>query len=387
MTTIRLPASGGRIEDYTLGQPGAFHGQARGSFDRIAFAAAHVVSDPLAHGNPTLDTCIDWDATIRYRQYLWSLGFHVAEAMDTAQRGAGLDWTNALRLIAATLDAAHGTPGARVACGVGTDQLAPAETRSLDDVIAAYEEQCAAVERLGGRLIVMASRALARIARAPEDYARVYGRILTQCRKPVILHWLGEAFDPQLAGYWGARDVSSAMDVCLALIDEHASKVDGIKISLLDKDLEIRMRRCLPRGVRMYTGDDFNYPELIAGDDRGHSDALLGIFDGIAPAASVALSALGAGNQQRFLEILEPTLPLARHLFAAPTRFYKTGIVLLAHLCGHQAHFTMVGGQQACRSTLHLAELFRLADRAGIFPDPGLAAARMRAVMQTHGVQ
>ncbi|MFN6998247.1 MAG: DUF993 family protein, partial [Aquincola tertiaricarbonis] len=262
------------------------------------------------------------------------------------------------------------------------------------------EEQMEAIEALGGRLIVMASRALARVASGPADYERVYGRILHQARQPVILHWLGEMFDPALAGYWGGgSDVQAAMDTALGIIEAHADKVDGIKISLLDKDKEIAMRRRLPatggadgQGVRMYTGDDFNYAELIAGDGHGparvhgQSDALLGIFDAIAPAASAALSALAAGDEARFHEILTPTVPLSRHIFAAPTRFYKTGVVFMAWLNGHQQHFTMVGGQQSTRSLVHLAELFRLADAARLLDDPALAAQRMRTLLALHGV-
>jgi len=299
----------------------------------------------------------------------------------------GLDWRTSFELIRRTLDAARDVPGAIVASGAGTDHLAPDDARSVDDVIAAYEEQMSAIEALGGRLIVMASRALARIARSPADYERVYDRILRQARQPVILHWLGEMFDPALAGYWGDSDHRRAMETALGVIAANASKVDGIKISLLDAGKEVAMRRKLPAGVRMYTGDDFNYAELIAGDAQGHSDALLGIFDAIAPAASAALSKLAAGDDQQFHAILGPTVPLSRHIFAAPTRFYKTGVVFLAWLNGHQSHFAMVGGQQSTRSMLHLAELFRLADTAGVLTDPPLAVARMRAFLAVNGVE
>ena len=312
--------------------------------------------------------------------------------MDTAQRGMGLDWPTSLELIRRTLDAARDVPGALVASGCGTDHLAPDAVTSVDGVIRAYEEQMAAIERLGGRLIVMASRALARVARGPDDYARVYSRALSQARQPVILHWLGEMFDPALAGYWGGADVDAAMETALGVIASHASKVDGIKISLLDKHKEIAMRRRLPPGVRMYTGDDFDYAELIAGDGVGdepthrHSDALLGIFDAIAPAASAALAALAAGDSQRFHDLLAPTVPLSRHIFRAPTRFYKTGVVLMAWLNGHQNHFVMVGGQQSARSLLHFAEAFRLADQAGLLEQPELAVRRMKTLLALHGV-
>jgi len=193
-------------------------------------------------------------------------------------------------------------------------------------------------------------------------------------------------FDPALAGYWGHRDHRSAIDSVLGIIAAHAHKVDGIKISLLDRTIERDMRRRLPRGVRMYTGDDFHYAELIAGDDQGHSDALLGIFDAIAPAASAALSALAGGDRPAFDAILATTVPLARHIFEAPTRFYKTGIVFMAYLTGLQDHFIMVGGQQSARSLPHLAELFRRADRAGLLRDPELAHRRMCGVLALYGI-
>jgi hypothetical protein len=320
------------------------------------------------------------------------MGLGVAEAMDTAQRGMGLDWPTSLELIRRSLDAAKDYPNALIASGCGTDHLAPDAAKGVDDVIRAYEEQMAAIEMLGGKLIVMASRALARVAKSAADYERVYDRILRQAKEPVILHWLGEMFDPALAGYWGSTDTDRAMDTALAVIAANMSKVDGIKISLLDKDKEIAMRRRLPGGVRMYTGDDFNYAELIEGDDVGawptqrHSDALLGIFDAIAPAASVALAELAAGNAAKFHAILGPTVPLSRHIFQAPTRFYKTGVVFMAWLNGHQDHFVMVGGQQSTRSLPHLCELFRLADAAGLIETPELAVHRMKHLLALHGI-
>jgi hypothetical protein len=273
-----------------------------------------------------------------------------------------------------------------LASGAGTDHLDPAAAKSLDDVIRAYEEQFEAIEAAGSPVILMASRALVRVARSPDDYLKVYDRLISQAREPVIIHWLGEMFDPQLAGYWGSSDISHAMTTALAAIRAHPDKVDGIKISLLDAAWEIEMRRQLPAGVRMYTGDDFNFAELIAGDSEGHSDALLGIFDAIAPAASAALSRLAAGDEAGFQRILGPTVPLSRMIFSAPTRFYKTGVVFLAWLNGRQDHFTMVGGQESARSITHLAEVFRLADQAGLFRDPELAAARMRALLAVHGI-
>ena len=397
---IRLPTADGRLAPYTLRGPTTFAPPAPGAvFNRIAYSAAHVVADPLAAVDPGAGCAIDGDATLAYRRRLWGLGLGVAEAMDTAQRGMGMDWPTSLQLIQRSIEAARDTPGALLASGCGTDQLAPEDARSVDDVIAAYEEQMAAIEGLGGKLILMASRALARVARGPADYERVYDRLLRQARQPVVLHWLGEMFDPALAGYWGSRDTAKAMDTALGVIAAHPHKVDGIKISLLDKDQEVAMRRRLPsiggpqgRGVRMYTGDDFNYAELIAGDGVGdtpehqHSDALLGIFDAIAPAASAALTALAAGDSARFHAILGPTVPLSRHIFQAPTRFYKTGVVFMAWLNGHQNHFVMVGGQQSTRSLLHLAELFRLADAAGLIEQPELALRRMHTLLAWHGL-
>jgi hypothetical protein len=389
---LRLPRPDGSLGVYTLSgtTPPKPSGGIR--FNRIAYSAAHVVADPRAAVDPWLQCAIDWDATIAYRRRLWSLGLGVAEAMDTAQRGMGLDWPTSLELIGRSLAAARDHPGALIASGCGTDHLAPESARSVDDVIRAYEEQMEAVEKLGGRLIVMASRALARVATGPADYEKVYARILSQARAPVILHWLGDMFDPALAGYWGTKDAGAAMDTVLGIIGAHASKVDGIKISLLDKDKEIAMRRRLPANVRMYTGDDFNYAELIAGDGRGaeavhgKSDALLGIFDAIAPAAGAALEELAMGHLDRFHAILGPTVPLSRQIFAAPTRFYKTGVVFMAWLNGHQSHFTMVGGQQSARSLLHFAELFRLADAANLLEQPALSVSRMRTLLALHGL-
>jgi hypothetical protein len=390
---LTLPTASGALAPYTLrGNTPAkpSHGV---RFNRIAYSAAHVVADPLAAVDPWLQCAVDWDATIGYRRHLWSLGLGVAEAMDTAQRGMGLDWPTSLELIRRSLDAAKDVPGALVASGCGTDHLNIDDVKRVDDVIRGYEEQMAAIEALDGKLIVMASRALARVATSPADYERVYNRILSQARQPVVLHWLGDMFDPALTGYWGSADVDRAMDTALGIIAAHPDKVDGIKISLLDKDKEIAMRRRLPPGVRMYTGDDFNYAELIAGDGHGSepthgkSDALLGIFDAIAPAASAALGELAQGNVEKFHAILGPTVPLSRHIFAAPTRFYKTGVVFMAWLNGHQSHFTMVGGQQSTRSLQHLAELFRLADAANLLEHPDLAVKRMKTLLALHGVE
>ena len=398
--TLQLPNLQGRLQTYTLSGSTPVQPTGKPAFNRIAYSAAHVVADPRAAIDPWLQCAVDWDSTIAYRRRLWSLGLGVAEAMDTAQRGMGLDWPTSLELIRRSLDAAKDMPGALVASGCGTDHLVLEDVKSIDDVIRGYEEQMDAIEKLGGKLIVMASRALARVAKGPADYEKVYDRILSQAKQPVVLHWLGDMFDPALAGYWGTRDLDLAMDTALAIITAHADKVDGIKISLLDKDKEIAMRRRLParggadgQGVRMYTGDDFNYAELIAGDGagpaqrHGQSDALLGIFDAIAPAASAALGELARGNTRQFHDILGPTVPLSRHIFAAPTRFYKTGVVFMAWLNGHQSHFTMVGGQQSTRSLVHFAELFRLADAANLLEQPELAVHRMKTLLALHGVE
>jgi hypothetical protein len=391
--TLTLPTAAGSLQPYALRGATPIKPAAGVRFNRIAYSAAHVVADPLAAIDPWLQSAVDWDTTIAYRQHLWSLGLGVAEAMDTAQRGMGLDWPTSLELIRRSLDAAQDVPGALVASGCGTDHLVLENVKTVDEVIAGYEAQMAAIEKLGGKLIVMASRALARVAKSPADYERVYDRILSQARQPVVLHWLGDMFDPALAGYWGSSNVEQAMDTALGIINAHPDKVDGIKISLLDKDKEIAMRRRLPPGVRMYTGDDFNYAELIAGDGHGsepfhgQSDALLGIFDAIAPAASAALGELAQGNIDKFHAILGPTVPLSRHIFAAPTRFYKTGVVFMAWLNGHQKHFTMVGGQQSTRSLQHFAELFRLADAANLLEQPELAVHRMKTLLALHGVE
>jgi len=388
---INLPTEAGKLDTFVLSEPRAFPDKAKGAFNRVAFSAAHVVADPRPAHDPWLDCAVDWDSTLRYREYLWDLGMGVAEAMDTAQRGMGLDWPTSLDLIkravraAKAWEARNGRP-ALIASGCGTDHLDINAVRSVDEVIRAYEEQMAAIEAAGGRLIVMASRALARIAKSPADYERVYDRVLSQAKEPVIIHWLGEMFDPALAGYWGNADHMQAMQTAIGIINAHAAKVDGVKISLLDKEKEIVMRRQLAKGVRMYTGDDFSYAELIAGDSQGYSDALLGIFDAIAPAASASLTALAAGDRKTFDDILAPTVPLSRHIFRAPTRFYKTGVVFMAYLNGLQDHFVMVGGQQSARSILHLAELFRLADRAGLLRKPDLARERMKTVLALHGM-
>jgi hypothetical protein len=383
--SVKLARSDGSTYNYTLAHEPLVP-QQRGGFEtRVAFAAAHVVVDPLRTAEPLTNPVIDWDATLAYREHLWSLGFGVAEAMDTAQRGMGLDWPLALELIKRSTAAAK-TRGALVASGAGTDHLPVSKTHTLQDVTNAYLEQCEAIEAVDGRIILMASRALAAVARHADDYASVYARVLAQVQQPVILHWLGPMFDPALEGYWGETAISAATENCLNIIHAHKEKTDGIKISLLDADLEVSMRCKLPPGVRMYTGDDFNYDRLILGDEHGHSDALLGIFDAIAPAASLALAALDAGDSPRYQQLLSSTIPLSRHIFASPTQHYKTGVVFLAFLNGFQSHFRMVRGMESARSTAHLCELFVLADQAGVLRDPDLAIQQMRSFLLLAGV-
>ena len=382
-TALSLPLPDGTLSSYLpSSQVAEFAKPATPITSRIAFGAAHVVKDPL--GPDSGEAAIDWDATIRYREHLWSYGLGVAEAMDTAQRGMGLDYQATKALIARACAAARSAAGA-IVCGAGTDQLAAAAT-SLDEIATAYEEQFEHIEASGGRIVMMASRQLAASARGPEDYAAVYDRVLAQVKEPVIIHWLGEMFDPALAGYWGVDGVNAAMDACLDVMTRNAQKIDGIKMSLLDADHEIAMRARLPAGIRMYTGDDFNYPDLILGDGDVHSDALLGIFDAIAPAASAALQALDVGDVERYNAIFEPTVALSRHIFQTPTFYYKTGVVFLAYLNGFQDHFRMVAGLESARSIVHLAELFRLADRAGVLLDPALATERMSLVLKLAGI-
>jgi hypothetical protein len=378
--TVRLP--GGPL---TLSGAGAGYATPGAPFTgRVAYAAAHVVADPDAENVPGAPAVLDWDATLAFRRHLWSHGFGVAEAMDTAQRGMGLDYPAARELVRRSAAEARAAGGAIVA-GVATDQL-PAGPASLDDIRKAYAEQLGDVLDAGAGPVLMCSRHLAAAARTADDYLDVYGRLLADADRPVVLHWLGEAFDPLLAGYWGANDPATAAGTVLQLIEAYPGKVDGIKLSLLDEAFEVAVRRRLPAGVRLYTGDDFNYPVLIRGDEQGHSHALLGVFAAIAPPAAAALRALDAGDLAEYDRILGPTVALSRHLFGTPTWYYKTGIVFLAWLAGHQDHFTMVGGVQSGRSPRHLAELLRLADAAGLLPDAELAAGRARAFFTTAGV-
>jgi hypothetical protein len=383
-----LPTADARVEPYRQTGTPLTPRSPKIPLTRTAFAAAHVVSDPLRERNPW-DTrpAVDWEATLAFRTQLWDQGLHLAEAMDTAQRGMGVDWPTALELIQRTMRAAKAHPlKPRVACGAGTDHMALADLSTPDAIVAAYTEQAEAIEAAGGQLILMASRAFPAIKATEDTYHLVYRRLIDGAKDPVILHWLGDMFDPALTGYWGSTDVTKASDFVLSLIEENASKVDGIKISLLDQAHEEEFRARLPEGVRLYTGDDFNYAPLIEGDGTHFSHALLGIFAAIAPAASQALEALALGDRDTYHRLFAPTVPLSREIFRAPTRFYKAGIAFLSWLNGHQSHFIMPAGFQSSRDITHYAQVFRLADAAGLLSRPDLAEARMKTLLSLHGI-
>ncbi|MCF1303426.1 dihydrodipicolinate synthase family protein [Raoultella ornithinolytica] len=387
MLSIHLPTPQGIMTNYPLVTTEERPTVITPAFNRIAYAAAHVVIDPQHQGADWLNNPrIDWDATLAYRHHLWRLGFNIAEAMDTAQRGMGVSWEIAKELIIRSLQEAQTVPGADLAAGVGTDQLEAAHATTLEQVIAAYEEQMELVEQHNGKIILMASRALAKVAKTPQDYLAVYNRLLEQSQDKIILHWLGEMFDPALAGYWGSTDFAAAADTVLEIIANNVDKVEGIKISLLSKEKEVAFRKRLPSQVKMYTGDDFNYPELIAGEDGHYSHALLGIFDAIAPVAAAALNELALGNSGEYYRLMNPTVALSREIFKAPTQYYKAGIVFLAWLNGHQSHFSMAGGMQEAREISHYAEIFRLADQAGLLQDPQLATRRMKNLLTVYGL-
>lgn len=385
---IALPLDG-VMRSYQLSSPGAWRRPDRPIASRIAYAAAHVVPRVTADNTPGAPADLDWDATLAYRHELWSYGLGVADAMDTAQRGMGMSWAATAELIRrSAVEAA--SVGGRLACGAGTDQLELPDIRSgtagLATVTDAYREQIATIGEAGAQVVVMASRALAAVATSADDYLSVYRTLLSEVGRPVILHWLGEMFDPALRGYWGSTDIDSATATFVRLIEENADKVDGVKVSLLDAGHEVALRRALPAVVRLYTGDDFNYPELIMGDEHGHSDALLGIFAAIYPAASTALQEIDAGDPVHAREILDSTQELGRHIFEAPTYYYKTGIAFLAWLNGHQPGFALVGGLASGRSVTHLTKIFVLADRAGLLADPDRAAHRMRVFLELNGI-
>jgi hypothetical protein len=383
---IILPGEDRSLRRYELGAASPYEPPREPLRSRVVYAAAHVVADPFAEGALESGARLDWEATLAYRRYLWAMGLSVAEAMDTAQRGMGLHWSACRELIARTAAEARAAHGG-LACGASTDQLPPGRA-GLKEIGEAYEEQCAFIEEAGGTVVVMASRHLAASARGPEDYLRVYEHVLSRVSRPVILHWLGEVFDPQLAGYWGSRDLDAATQTVVQIARRHAAKIDGIKVSLLDAGREIDLREQLQRhDIRLYTGDDFNYLDLIRGDARGYSHALLGIFDPIAPAASAAIQALDRGEVGAYEAILAPTVPLARHIFCTPTYYYKTGVVFLAYLNGHQQHFRMVGGLESARSIVHLSQILVLADQARLLRLPDMAASRMRKVLAVSGIE
>jgi hypothetical protein len=387
VSVLRLPTSSGDLERYQpLATAPSWPAPAGPPRTRTAYAAAHVVAHPSGETVPGGTARLDWEATLAFRRHLWSYGFGVAEAMDTAQRGMGLDWPATTELIARSADEARAV-GGEIVVGVATDHLEqPPGAADLDAVLKAYLTQLELAERAGARAVLMCSRHLVAAAKDADDYRSLYGELLRQASEPVVLHWLGTAFDPALAGYWGSTDLDDATTTLLGIIAEHPAAVDGVKISLLDADREIALRRALPAGVRLYTGDDFHYPELILGDDQGFSHALLGVFDAIAPAAAAALHALDRDDVDAYASAMAATLPLARHLFAAPTYYYKTGLTFLAWLAGRQNGFTMLGGLAAARSAVHLSEVYRLADAAGLLPDTELATRRMQAFLTVVGV-
>ncbi|TLP62704.1 dihydrodipicolinate synthase family protein [Parasedimentitalea maritima] len=383
-----LPSYQGTLQEFRMSNDPLQPRAPRTALTRTAFAAAHVVSDPMQDRDPWVGRpAVDWDNTLRFRYTLWDQGLGLAEAMDTAQRGMGVDWLTAKELIERTMVEAKAHPlKPRVACGAGADQFDIADLNSEDAIIAAYTEQMEAIEAAGGQIIIMASRAMAALRGDPEVYARVYGRLIEQASSPVILHWLGDMFDQALEGYWGADDLDRAADSVLDIINTHADKIDGIKISLLEQSREEAFRARLPDGVRLYTGDDFNYAALIEGDGARYSHALLGIFAAIAPAASQALEALAEGDIQTYHALLGPTVPLSREIFKSPTQFYKAGIAFLAWLNGAQEHFVMPNGFQSSREIVHYAEVFRLADSARLLSQPELAQHRMGVLLALHGI-
>ena len=402
MTALHLPTRDGTFERRELREARSWPKPSAPLTSRHVYAAAHVIPVVTADNTPGAPAQLDWDHTLAYRRELWSYGLGVADAMDTAQRGMGLDWPATQELIRrsgaeAAVVVASDAPATRgksvrdlLACGAGTDQLdlagLPAGRAGLDAVIEAYREQIKVVSDAGAKVILMASRALAAVADGPDDYQYVYGTLLAETDEPVILHWLGTMFDPALAGYWGSDDVAAATQTFRAIIAANTSAVDGVKVSLLDASHEVALRAVLPAGVRLYTGDDFNYPELIHGDDTHHSDALLGIFAAIYPAASAALQAYDAGDADRGRDILDSTRELGKHIFSAPTLYYKTGVAFLSWLNGKQPGFQMVGGLHSGRSVLHLTETFTLADTAGLLTDPELAASRFGQLLSAYGV-
>ena len=403
----------GALRRVPLAEAPAFARPAAPLRSRVIYAAVHVV--PQVHGDntPGAPAAIDWGATLAFRRTMWSRGLGVADAMDTAQRGMGLDPAATRELITRTADAAREAladpeiaavfpAGAAVSdlvvAGVNTDQRAEQDL-SLDEIVEAYVEQLRATEATGAGAVLMASRHLARTARSAADYEEVYRRVLAEASAPVVLHWLGTVFDPQLAGYFGSDDPAAGADTLLRIIGEDPSRIRGVKMSLLDDAAEIAVRERLPDGVRMLTGDDFHFSHLIVGDGtttaaadaeqvRGeYSDALLGAFAATAPAASAAVQALDRGDVAEARRILDAAEQLGRHVFSAPTYHYKTGVAFLAWLNGHQQAFTMVGGMHSARSLPHLSRTVELAAATGNLEDPALAAERWHGMLRLAGYE
>jgi hypothetical protein len=383
MTAVATIDAAGTVGRHELAAPPALRRPAGPLRSRVAYAAAHVVPRVGAENVPGAPADLDWDATLAFRHHVWSWGLGVADAMDTAQRNMGLDAKATRELIARSATEARSVGGALVV-GVNTDHVEDPAI-GLQAVIDAYVEQLHFAEDHGAGVVLMASRHLAQAATSAADYEHVYREVLARAGAPVVLHWLGPAFDPQLTGYFGA-DVATGSDTVVRIITENADRVRGIKMSLLDADAEVAVRARLPRGASLFTGDDYHYVGLIEGDGERYSDALLGAFALVAPHASAAIQALDDGDPAAFRRILGPTEALARHVFAAPTFHYKTGVAFLAWLNGHQQAFSMVGGLHAARSLPHLATLVRLADAAGALEDPELAARRWNTLLALHGV-
>ncbi len=380
--SLRLLQPGGAIRTVELNPAPSFE-RTPALVSRVAYAAAHVVPKVTGQNTPGSPADIDWDATLAFRHHVWSWGLGVADAMDTAQRNMGLDWAACSELIRRSASEAAAVGGDLVV-GVNTDHVEQ-QVVSLDAVISAYLVQLEVAEEAGAGVVMMASRHLARAAGSAADYERVYREVLQRAGSPVVLHWLGDAFDATLAGYFAAGpdgDFSSASDTVIRIIEDNVDKVAGIKMSLLDAEAERSVRSRLPPGVRMFTGDDFNFVSLI----ESGSDALLGAFATVAPNAAAAIRALDAGDVERYRAILEPTEALARQVFAAPTQYYKTGVAFLAWLNGHQPGFQMVGGLHSARSIPHLSEIVRLANDAFALEQPEVAARRWNNYLAVNGL-
>ena len=385
MSVVTAVDAAGGLTRWELSAAPAFRRPTGPLRSRVAYAAAHVVPRVAGDNVPGAPADVDWDTTLAFRHHVWSWGLGVADAMDTAQRNMGLDEKATRELIARSAAEARAAGGALVV-GVNTDHVDD-DVLSLPAIVDAYVEQLHYAEDQGVGTVLMASRHLARTASSPADYVQVYRQVLARAGAPVVLHWLGEAFDPQLAGYFGSRHIPTCIDTVVQIMTENVGRVRGIKMSLLDAGHEVALRSRLPEGTTMFTGDDFNYVGLIAGDGRRHSDALLGAFAAVAPNASAAIQALDAGDPAEYQRILGPTEELARHIFAAPTFHYKTGVAFLSWLNGHQPAFSMVGGLHSARSLPHLSTLVRLADHASALEVPDTAAERWKAYLALHGIR